>query len=173
MTTLEAEIRLLLGFEVRKNIIIPGVTKRSNLVQFETDMLVLNKSGYASAIEIKISSQDLKKDKKKAHIRGLTESFTYKRRKITPEKVHSQLYKSIKYFYYAVPRELIALAKEEIPDICGLIDLNSTRSGKIGIIREAKLINPYKWTEEETLHLMRIGCMRIQSLKRALFREKS
>ena len=118
MTTIEAEIRIMEMFGVRQNLIVPNVTTFSGLVDFETDMLIISKSGYATGVEIKVSLSDLRADKRKKHISKLgTEQFN----EITPR---FQYFNKLKTFYYAVPTELIGKALIQIPEFAGVIDLS-------------------------------------------------
>lgn len=63
ITTLDMEIVLMEYFGVNRNIIVPNVSWGLNL--HECDLLIFSKSGYATEVEIKISKQDLLKDKNK------------------------------------------------------------------------------------------------------------
>lgn len=155
MKTIEAELVLLRMFKFHTNIIVPGVTTLSQLVKFESDILVLTDSGYATSIEIKVSKADLRNDLKKKHILKLDPKYSVR---ATNSKEY--YYGRLKHFYYAVPVELIEVALEQIPSFSGLINLSN---GKI-VRKPEKLFN-YKWTKEELLKLCKLGTMRINNLK--------
>lgn len=59
MNTLEIETAIAMKLDIRKHIIVPNISWGAGL--HECDLLVINKSGYATEIEIKISKSDLKK----------------------------------------------------------------------------------------------------------------
>ena len=156
MTTLEAEIKLLEYFDIKKNIIVPNVTRRSGLVSFECDMLILSKSNYATNIEIKVTAADLKNDKKKKHICAIdTRSF-------------KRYYKPIKYFYYAVPSKIIDKALKQIPEFAGLINLDTMK-----IVKKPEMLFKTKWSEKELDKLKRLGTMRVLTLKKNIFKLKN
>lgn len=165
MTTLEMEINLMRYLDFKRNIIVTNITPISQLVGFETDILSLSQSGYATALEIKVSKADLKADLKKYHIISLDYQ-----RKLTLKN----LYKNIKYFYYAVPQELEDEALRQIPDFTGLYVVKTRQHPQIeGIeiteiyeVKKPQQINPVKWNDKMKSQLTRLGCMRIFSLKK-------
>ena len=71
MKTIDVEIAIMQMYGVRKNIIVPNCSwgiKREGVGELhECDLLILSKDNYATEIEIKISKQDLLKDKDKPH----------------------------------------------------------------------------------------------------------
>lgn len=152
MTTLEAEIKLMHMFGIRRNIIVPNVSDWSGLVMFEADLLILTKSNYATCIEIKVSKADLKNDLKKKHIKKLGKI-------INGKTALAWYYRNLKHFYYAVPEELLEDAKNQIPSFAGLININH------GVVRKPKLISNKKWPDEMKVQLLRLGTMRILNLK--------
>lgn len=63
-----AQLALVKLFNYRKFIIIPNISYGLKaLHNREVDLMVINKSNYATEIEIKLSLEDLKADKKKTH----------------------------------------------------------------------------------------------------------
>ena len=80
----QIECALAKYFDIRKNIIVCNVY--FGLLKYEADMLVMNKTGYLTEIEIKRSLSDLKADFSKKH-------------------KHND--KKIKAFYYCVPIALL------------------------------------------------------------------
>ena len=134
------EIALARYFDHRINIIIPNISTGMHL-NHEADLLILNPNGYATEIEIKVSSSDIKADAMKNH--------HHRSRKI-------------KKFYYAVPKNLKDC--QDLPKDCGLIcvddNLNCTT------IRAPRLnTKAVKFTDKEIMHLLHLGCMRIWNLK--------
>lgn len=144
-TEIECLVAGLWGY--RQNLVVPNVHWGMGL--HECDILILSKSGWASEIEIKVSKSDLKKDASKGH--GHNSS-------------------KIKYLYFALPDFLAE--SEFIPARAGVIAIIPVHKG-IGFY--AKLIrhaepnkSAKKWDEKDRAALMRLGCMRIWSLKSAL-----
>ena len=153
MTTLEVEIALMNHFDIRRNLIVPNITDWSALnIRFETDLLVLSKSNYATGIEIKVSKSDLKNDLKK------------KQWRIDNHFNRTHFFKPFKYFYYAVPDYLKDEALKQIPEWCGLITVYNG-DYETEITRNPQLLNKNKWTEQQRYQLARLGAMRILSLK--------
>ncbi len=167
MTTLEMEIALMRYFDIRKNLIVPCITNMSYLTLFEIDLLVLSKSSYATAIEIKVSKADLKNDLKKNHISKLNASNF-----VNGHSYRDHYFKNIKYFYYAVPEELKECALNQIPDFSGLLISKKVDwynkdiyVDKIIEVRSPKFLYSTKWTEKMRYDLARLGTMRILNLK--------
>ena len=161
------EIVLMRHFDIRRNLIVPCITDSSFLTHFEIDLLVLSKSGYATAIEIKVSKADLKSDLKKKHIAGLsTINF------MNDNSHRDHYFKNIKYFYYSVPEDLKDEAIEQIPDFAGLLISKKVKwynndifVNKIIEVRSPKLLYSKKSTEKMRYDLARLGAMRILTLK--------
>lgn len=152
MKTIDIEIALMKHFNIRKNLIIPTVTKLSGLVKFETDLLILSKSGYATGIEIKVSKADLLNDLKKPHIKNYNKSRWGK----------EHYFGEFKYFYYAVPPELIDNALEVIYEDFGLI---SFKGNKAVVIRKSKHLFNNHWDDSKQYKLARLGALRILKYK--------
>ncbi len=166
MTTLEVELHLMKHFDFRRNLIVPNVTHRSQLVRFETDLLILSKSNYAHGIEIKVSLQDFKKDFEKDHIDVLNHrNETYK------EKGFERFYKHLKYFSYAFPEKLLEFAINNVDERFGLFSVREVKNdfGKrvvVDEVRKPKTLFFNKWTNDKRMKLMHLGCMRIYNFKR-------
>lgn len=158
--TIDIEIAILREFDHVRNIIVNGVTNASTLpIYFEADMLILTKSNYAHAVEIKISKSNLKNDLKKKHIKLLERNFY---------KYLDLYYGKLKHFSYAVPIELKESALEQIPDFCGLWVYEENtypRPNRLICHRTPKQLSNYKWTDKERYELARLGTMRILGLK--------
>lgn len=160
MTTLEMEISIMKTCDIRRNIIVPNVSfgmvryfeengKRKFDELHECDILVLNKSGYATEYEIKVSKRDFKADFKKKHN-------------------HDS--KFIKHLYYVVPYEMLEFAKEYLPEGSGLAYV---KDGFMIYETTAPIRKgAFKWTEEERYKLARLGTMRILNLKRNIWKLK-
>ena len=156
MTTLEVELHLMKHFYFRQSIIVPNVTYVSQLVKFETDLLILSKSNYAHGIEIKVSKSDFKNDFKKPHIATLD---------------MERYFKSLRYFSYAFPEKLLDFAKENVDERFGLFSIRKVVKDYgewvfVDEVRKPKTLFFNKWTDEDRMKLMHLGCMRIYNLKR-------
>lgn len=167
MTTLEMEICLMRHFDIRQNLIVPCVTDLSLLTLFEIDLLVLSKSSYATAIEIKVSKADLKNDLKKNHISRLNANNF-----MNGHSYRDHYFKNLKYFYYAVPEELKDDAINQIPDFAGLLICkkvdwynNGILTNRIIEVRKPHFLYSTKWTDKMRYDLARLGTMRILNLK--------
>lgn len=110
VSCVDIEVAIMTEFDFRQNLIVPNISNQMGLVAFETDMLVLTKSGYAHGFEIKVSKSDLKADfKKRHHVNFNLE----KNGKVGLER----FYAKFKYFSYAVPEQLKDCALELVPDL--------------------------------------------------------
>ena len=150
----QIECALAKYFDTRKNIIVCNVS--FGLLDYEADMLILNRTGYLTEIEIKRSLFDLMSDFKKKH-------------------KHND--KKIKEFYYCVPDVLlencIALCCENKQPITGIItytrDVVLQTHYRITLSRVYVELEPYfsgrKLFVEEQLQLARLGVMRMWNYK--------
>jgi len=149
ITAQEIEIAVAQHFGYRYKIVVPNVSWGLGL-NYEADVVVLQKSGYAIEIEIKISASDIKADLKKRH------------------QHDSNMFKQL---YFAVPLELAN--NENIPERAGILavmgrETNGVRD--VELKRAAKTNkNAVKLSEIQIRKLMSLGCMRIWSLKKKLF----
>src|SRR5699024_7195503 len=108
---------------------------------FELDILSVTKSGYATGVEIKVSKSDLKRDLKKRHWE------LYNNSRLENVEMYRKLYfGKLKYFYYAVPPELIEDAENQIPDWCGILTTGKWR--KIKEHRKPEFLYNYKYSQE-------------------------
>jgi hypothetical protein len=167
MKCIEIEESVSRLFGIRQNIIVPNISWGAGL--HECDLLIINKSHYATEIEIKVSKADLKKDLLKEH--GHKSDM-------------------IKELYYAMPSKLIEYAKTILPETVGLIGCELTEynhnyhqvqgEGDLkydtdidviaSIERKAKSNGGRKLTEKEVLNIARLGTMRIWNLKKKLIK---
>lgn len=158
MRTIDLELAIMREFKFTKNIIVPNVTNMMRVVPFETDMLVVTKSGYATGFEIKVSKSDLKADLRKKHLTRINDP-------LKGREWFEKYYGKFKHFYYVVPEHLLDEAIKIVPQSLGIYYLASW--GRLENYRDRTLFN-YKWSEAEMVNLMRLGTMRIYSLKRSL-----
>ena len=138
-------------FNPRANIIVPNVSW--GLLQYEADLVILRPSMYAIEVEIKTSKADIKRDLLKRHSHD------------------SDLFREL---WFAIPEAL----KDDvnIPTKAGIMAVEKRRNGvgfQLRIVRRGTL-NKYasKWTPTQKDKLLNLGCMRIWSLKEALWRKE-
>lgn len=62
---IDIELSIFRLYDIRQHVIVPNISNQMFLVPFETDMLVLTQSGYATGFEIKVSKSDLLADLRK------------------------------------------------------------------------------------------------------------
>lgn len=155
MTTVEMEVALMRYFKFTQKLVVPNVTDMSGLVRFETDLLVLTKSRYATGVEIKVSKADFQNEFKKRQ-------YQY------GEEMDEIFYGMFKNFYFAFPEALIEECIADVPSRFGVLSVN--KKGRVEEIRASELLYNKKWSEKDYNKLMRIGCMRIYNLKRNLIK---
>jgi hypothetical protein len=120
---------------------------------WETDFLVVQKSGYCYEIEIKISRSDFFNDFKKKNKHLILNEGVYMKKKYryhtdpeTKKRISEQYYDPTEWkfrpnkFYYCVPEGLIKA--DEVPDYAGLMYVNSY--GTVTTIKEAKFLHKEK-----------------------------
>lgn len=159
MKTIELEVALANFLDFRQSDIIFNITVISQLLDFETDVLQITKSGYLNAFELKVSKADLKKDLKKNYIKGKVKGFDY--------------FRKLKTFSYVVPEELKEDALNQIPDFAGLykaIEIQSTpKRISIRCIKPPKVLGKREpITDSQKLAFLRLGNMRVITLKKRL-----
>jgi hypothetical protein len=157
---LDIEIAIMRFCDIRRNIIVPCVTDMSYLINFETDVLVVSPSGYATGFEIKTSLSDLRNDLKKPHIFKLTTEGNHAK---------ERYFRHFKYFNYAVSKDLVEHALKQIPPFCGLYSfeyINGWPTFKQERPPERLFNN--KWDESKIFKLAKLGTMRLLGLKQAL-----
>ncbi len=157
-TSLDIELGIMRKFDHVANLIVPNISGMYGLLAFETDMIVITKSGYAHGFEIKVSKSDLRADFKKAqHIR-MNEIINGKTGK-------ERYFGMFKNFSYAVSEDLHEEALRLIPNFCGLYVLEN---GFLKCKREPSLLFNYKWSNDQMYQAARLGTMRLYNLKSAL-----
>jgi len=144
ITAIEIESAVARFYGIRETIMVPNVSW--GLLEHEADMVIVKASRWADEIEIKCSASDIKADLRKNNGKG---------------HIRSPM---IRKLWFAVPAELSD--NPNIPLFAGILKITERRS--VEVMRPAE-INPNarKLTEKEMYKLMRLGCMRIWSLKKA------
>jgi len=137
----------LIGY--RNNVIVPNVSWGLGL-NHECDLLVLDKQGRFTEVEIKVSTADLKADFKKQH--GHRSKF-------------------ISRLIYAMPEELCKKHLDLIPENCGLIGVTESNYNKGNFkaywIKQCRHDKTKTKPEQKMIdNFYRLGCMRIWSLKK-------
>lgn len=162
---LDIELAIFRLYDIRQHVIVPNVSDQMGLVPFETDMLVLTQSGYATGFEIKVSKSDLLADLKK-------KQYARFRDKENGHVMQELFYaKKFKHFYYAVPKSLEEVALNFIPEFIGLYVYENFEYPKYPTFikaKEAKKLATESWSTKNQMELMRLGTMRIYSLKHAI-----
>lgn len=162
---IDIELAIFNLYDIRQHIMVPNISNQMEVVPFETDMLVLTQSGYATGFEIKVSKNDLLADLKKRQYRMFKDKEN--------GSLLQELYyaKKFKYFYYAVPKKLEETALSIIPYFVGLYVYEKFEYPNLPsfkCVKKAKKLKTESWSEKNKVELMRLGCMRIPSLKQGL-----
>ena len=143
MLTTEIETAVTQYFNPRVNLIVPNVSW--GFFIHECDLLIITKHGYAYEVEIKISKHDIHQDKR---------------------KVHHHNSRRIKKLYFAIPEDLLPHISE-IPERAGIITVNERKRCKQ--VREAQIMNKYKFSDYEKFMVARLGTMRFWKLRGLIF----
>lgn len=146
---IEVAVSNLLDY--RKNIIVPNIS-HGFFGNHEADLIVVDEKNRVTEVEIKISLSDLKADFKKPS-------------RINPSKLVSRL-------IYAIPDYLLEKAEPLIPKNCGIIIVRQWGESDIPrviaswhrMVKHDKKISALN--ENSVRNLIRLGCMRIWTLKR-------
>ncbi len=156
-TCTEIEHCLAQEWGPRQNIIVPNVSWGLGI--HECDLLIASKSGWATEIEIKVSRADLKKDAGKGH---------------------GHISNKIKWLYFALP-EALENCLDLVPAHAGVIIIrNNFREGYSIPRHSAEFVRSptpnqaaRKLDDDEMKQLMRLGCLRIWTLKQSVIRLKA
>lgn len=139
-------------FHYARNTVVFNVYGLSEIlpIQHECDVIVMSKAGYLTEIEIKRSWNDFLADFKKEHH-------------------HDSEY--IKGFYYCVPFALAEKVREHLKDTemsdAGIIAYHE--DGYMQVVKYPKeRTYPKKLFIEQRMELMRLGVMRVVTLKKKL-----
>lgn len=147
ITCSQIEIAVAKMFGTRTHIIVPNISWGLNL--HECDLLIINKNGYATEVEIKTSKADLKADL---------------------EKRHGHKSNRIKHLYYAMPAELIDFAVGILPHDVGIIKCYRISENDSRIYAE-KVRKPrpthkfIKMPDKDIYHIGRLGVLRYWNLR--------
>ena len=143
LSTVDMEIAVSGFLDARSNLIVPGI--HWGMEMHECDLLIISKAGYAKEVEIKISKQDLVKDK---------------------NKLHGHQDCRIKELWFAIPKFLEPHI-ELVPERAGIILVNG--GCRCEVLRGAEIKKPgYKFSDAEKLQVARLGSLRIWGLKRKI-----
>ena len=144
-TAVEIEYDIAMYFGPARYVIIPNVYW--SILPWECDLALLTKSNYLYEVEIKISKQDLMRDRAKR------------------KWVHHDGYKTRKT-WFAIPEKLRDCV-EYIPEKAGVLVVSKT--GVVSQIREARTdTKARKLYVSEQLRFMRLGSLRMWTLKKVL-----
>jgi len=149
----DIELAITKLFNIRHHIIVPNCyIELGTSNDYECDLLIIKKSGYAVEVEIKMSLNDVKADLKKKH---------------------SHDNEKIKELYFALPESIYDKAIEFIPEKAGLIIIKNIKDKIFAFIKRSPIINKNsrKLTLEEQLRFARLGTMRIWNLKKKLLKD--
>lgn len=150
---MEIAVAELIGY--RNHTIVPNVSWGLGL-KHECDLLVMDKKNRFTEVEIKISKSDLRADFKKDH--GHRSNI-------------------ISRLVYAIPEDMLSLGLELIPASCGIITVSYrpySRKYKASWHRVPKHKKPLPKVPDSTIaRFYELGCMRIWSLKQALYSKRS
>ncbi len=149
----QIELALAQYFGYRANVIVPKVSW--GLLNHEADLLIMNKTGYLTEVEIKRSWADFLADFRKSH-------------------THDD--SMVSWFYYAVPASIADKCLAKLAEIdpqgkWGLISYGGDRFGEcwpdtIKLPSNSTRHQPAKKLSiEEQFKLARLGAMRTWSLK--------
>ncbi len=158
MKTSEIELAIAIYFDPRKNIIVPNISYGMGL--HECDLLIVNKDGYATEVEIKISKADLKKDASKSHghrsnkIKRLyfampEDLFTEDLIQLIPERAGIFLIRKKQSYpsydgvntYYSGPKVIKYRNPQNNKDAVSLTDKEKANMGRLGMLRYWNLVN--------------------------------
>ncbi len=153
--TLDIEIAVAKYFNPRMNLIVPNLFW--GMFNYELDLCVLSKSGYATEVEIKSCRADLIKDK---------------------EKLHGHHNEMIKYLYFALPYHLLKDVGH-VPERAGILIVRWQEAWETyhfkrdafyscTRFREPKINYNRQWTDTERAKLLRLAAMRTWTLKNQL-----
>ena len=148
ISTTEIEIAVAKYFGFLTKIIVPNVCTVLNA--HECDLLVVYPSGWAIEVEIKRSKSDVKADLK---------------------KYHTHISNKIRALYFALPVEIYKECIDYIPEKAGILIVKD--NGIVECVRKPKVSQfAMKLTEKEMKKNMRLGCLRIWSLKNKQFKKE-
>lgn len=157
-TITQIELALAQYFNYRANLIVPKVSW--GLLDHEADLLIMNKTGYLTEVEIKRSWADFLADFRKKH-------------------THDD--PKVSWFYYAVPASIASKCLEKLAEVdpmgkWGLLSYDYDRLGECWPTTIKLPSNSTyhqqtkKLSSEEKYQLARLGAMRTWPLKNAIIK---
>lgn len=157
---------------VHQHIVVPNCC----VTGWESDLLILRKSGWMEEVEIKISASDFKRefeakaDKHERLVKGKAEYIPGNRQVIgrydwTDCKPHT-----IRKFWFAMPHSLAEKLGPQIPEYAGLLSIRHGYNGlTTDVLREAPILKmSRKLTDAEQVALLRSTYHRYWDLKRGV-----
>jgi hypothetical protein len=145
----EIELAIARWFGIRTHVMVPNLSW--GFLNYECDIAVLSANNYLYEIEIKISKQDLLRDKAK-------------------QKWRTQNQSKIRKLWFAIPTKLMD-AIIHIPVDAGILVVN--QNGSVTQIRKPITNLQVKAvTENDRYKLARLGAIRVWSLKQKLLKQK-
>ena len=169
----EADIQLALSYRhvYKGQLAVPNVTMSWG----ECDLLAVSLAGYVTEYEVKISIADLKREWKKQ--RWNPDSFRWR------DSAYEAFQRVVKFYWIAVPENLVAKAKPLIPDHIGAGLISIGESSHFGgafrgwrvleevhrprLNRKAKALTPERW-----IQLGHKGTVKYWNLARKSVKEK-
>lgn len=155
MRACEVEYAVAEYFGYRENLVIPNVSWGLPSLGHEADLLVIRPSNYCVEVEIKVDASDIKADLLKTH--------------------HHES-KIVKQLWFAVPDKLKDHAS--IPEHAGVLSITEYKHNasklRCTVHRTAKINTEVRpLTNKEVQCVLRLGCLRIWSLKQRLHKRKT
>jgi hypothetical protein len=146
MTAQEIELCVAQYFNYRQNLIVPNVWWGWGL-NYEADLVVLRKSGWATEVEIKTTASDIKADLLKRHNHDSPRFFN---------------------LWFAVPEAL--QDNPDIPPQAGILSISHDRGWHVCRSYRPAKRNPgaQKITPDQRLKLTELGVLRTWGLKAKL-----
>lgn len=146
MNCSDIEILVCEYFGVRSNLIIPNVyVAYGTSEDHECDLLIINKSNYASEVEIKVSVSDFRND------------FN---------KKHGHISEILKFLYYAMPEKVYEVVKSEIPYNAGCFVAYESENGNyLRLVKHPKSKKARKLFLEELVKFSRLGVIKLWKSK--------
>ncbi len=140
-------------FYWRRNFV--ALPNSNSFTSWEADLLVCSNAGYLTEIEIKVTRQDWRNDKKKDKFKWLAQ-----------EGRKAYGWGFIKQFYYAVPMELaIVWGEIGIPAWAGVIGINPVVPGQkysnALCVKPAEQFTTPKLNDKQLIKLARLAACRI------------
>ena len=177
MNAADVELALSGYFDYRRNVIVPNVSWGLFQDGREVDVVVVRPSRWVEAVEIKVSASDIRADMKKRRRFSLGPGFGVDGGNLLVPDHRPHWHPLIRKAWFAVPEKLAA--NPNIPDYVGILAVSDGRwegfnfPQRVKAIRAPKLHKAARQlTDEEYRDLLRLGCLRIWTLKDDLARRR-